>query len=191
MAIISAQVDAEMRRELERLAERDDRSISSMCAERSPTNSSAPRKPRGAGNAASVTSLLCVFGMTRRPCIVCGTPSNGPRCRQHTRTKPGRSWSERQRRRATVQAHIAQHGQICPGYSRPPHYAEDLTAEHIYPRSIYGDNGPLAVLCLSCNSAKAPGPGGTSESWPKTLSHHPPTRPLPAPERGARLAIDK
>jgi len=96
-----------------------------------------------------------------RPCITCGTPTNGARCPAHTRAKPGRTWAERKRRRDAVQAHIATIGNLCPGYNRPPHPSDDLTADHLYPRAIHGDDGPLAVLCRACNARR--GQGGPSE----------------------------
>jgi hypothetical protein len=34
--------------------------------------------------------------------------------------KPGRTWAERKRRRDTIAAHLAAHGNICPGYERWP-----------------------------------------------------------------------
>jgi len=52
----------------------------------------------------------------------------------------------------------AKHGDVCPGYNRPPHPATDLTADHLLPRAQGGGPGsPLAVLCRSCNSARGAG----------------------------------
>lgn len=64
-------------------------------------------------------------------------------------------WSERLRRQATVRAHVRVYGWVCPGWSRPPHPARDLTADHVIPVHTGGDpRGVLAVLCRSCNGSK-------------------------------------
>jgi len=56
---------------------------------------------------------------------------------------------------AVVEAWVRTHGQWCPGYNRPGHYSEDLTAEHDEPwRNGQKEGGRLSVLCRSCNSAK-------------------------------------
>ena len=62
------------------------------------------------------------------------------------------------RRRATVLAWVAQHGWICPGYHRLPHPSKKLTADHVIPRVVVGEAGPLSVLCRSCNSKKRANP---------------------------------
>ena len=50
--------------------------------------------------------------------------------------------SSREARRRAVAAWRAAHGDVCPGYRRPPHALADG-----------GDPGqPLVVLCRSCNS---------------------------------------
>ena len=117
-----------------------------------------------------------------RPCIVCGEPTKGARCPRHQRAKPGRSYAERQRRRRVVAAHIATFGNICPGYNREPHEAGDLTADHLLPRVAHGDDGPLAVLCRSCNARKGMGGAVGVEDAGK---HAPPLAP-PTPESFAR-----
>ena len=67
-------------------------------------------------------------------------------------------WGERQRRAAVVKAWRAEHGDLCPGYRRPPHQASDLCADHILPVGMGGaEDGPLGVLCRSCNSSKRDG----------------------------------
>ena len=61
--------------------------------------------------------------------------------------------SSREARRQTVAAWRVTHGDVCPGYRRPPHPARDLTAQHAHALADGGDPGqPLAVLCRSCNS---------------------------------------
>lgn len=61
--------------------------------------------------------------------------------------------SSREARRQTVAAWRAAHGDVCPGYRRPPHPARDLTAQHAHALADGGDPGqPLVVLCRSCNS---------------------------------------
>lgn len=70
-----------------------------------------------------------------------------------TPTKRTRDWREYNRRRKAVADWRARHGNICPGYRRPPHPATDLTAEHINPVADNLDGqGKLSVLCRSCNS---------------------------------------
>nr|WP_062336168.1 hypothetical protein [Herbidospora sakaeratensis] len=51
--------------------------------------------------------------------------------------------------------HVEQFGAVCPGWERPSHPADDLTADHILPPGRGGaENGPLRVLCRTCNSAR-------------------------------------
>lgn len=62
---------------------------------------------------------------------------------------------ERNRRSDTVAAWVAMHGWVCPGWQRPPHPSDDLSADHIIARRLGGpQDGPLNVLCRQCNSAK-------------------------------------
>lgn len=101
-----------------------------------------------------------------RPCIDCGELTARYRCGVHghsasvntTRRKRAKrpyTSTEQQRRKATVDAHRALHGDWCPGWRRAPHDATDLTADHIQPVAAGGmENGPLAVLCRRCNGAK-------------------------------------
>lgn len=109
--------------------------------------------------------------MTRaklRVCAVPGCPSMqaAPRCPAHRRerdahqratvpTKTTRTHTERLRRTAVVDTWRTQHGNWCPGYGVSPHRADRLTADHITPISRGGaPDGPLAVLCISCNARK-------------------------------------
>lgn len=73
--------------------------------------------------------------------------------RRTTPTKVGLTYAERKRRAAVIAAWRSAHGDLCPGYKRPPHPANNLTAEHLTPVGDGGDqSGPLSVLCRSCNS---------------------------------------
>ena len=87
-----------------------------------------------------------------RACSVCGrsVPSGEP----HSHQKQPSS-SERKRMRAAVRNWRALYGDLCPGYQRPPHPAEDLQADHVVPRSRGGLGGSLQVLCGLCNRQKS------------------------------------
>lgn len=104
-------------------------------------------------------------------CTVPGCPRIQPetRCAEHRRTedqyrkattptKNTRTHSERMRRKHAVDTHRALHGEHCPGHGRPPHTLTPtdggLTADHITPASHGGANGPLQILCRSCNGRK-------------------------------------
>ncbi|MFE5790616.1 HNH endonuclease [Rhodococcus erythropolis] len=91
-----------------------------------------------------------------------------PECRQHraqrdahqwatTPTKTTRTAAEQKRRATAVTEHRAREGNWCPGYeNRQPHPATDLTADHITAIANGGaPDGPLQVLCRSCNSARS------------------------------------
>ena len=62
------------------------------------------------------------------------------------------------------------YGDWCPGdETHEAHPSGDLTADHIYPRSDYGDNGPLRVLCRAANSRRGRGAVSLEEHnapWP-------------------------
>ncbi|WP_280695448.1 HNH endonuclease signature motif containing protein [Kitasatospora sp. GP82] len=57
---------------------------------------------------------------------------------------------------AVLAKHRAQYGGWCPGYGVPAHPAEDLTADHVLPKSRGGGDQRenLTPLCRSCNSRK-------------------------------------
>lgn len=107
--------------------------------------------------------------MPLRPCLTCGALSPGPRCPTHTRitererTQSKRvrrpyTHSERVRRAAVVAEHRATQGDVCPGWRRLPHPAQDLTADHPHAVGAGGhEQQSLTVLCRSCNSAKGAG----------------------------------
>lgn len=112
--------------------------------------------------------------MPLRPCLDCGQVSQGSRCtpcadvkrrasngryRPHRERRPDYNSAERGRRAATVQAWRQAYGELCPGWKRPPHLADParnpLTADHLTPvRAGASEQGPLGVLCRSCNSSK-------------------------------------
>jgi hypothetical protein len=102
--------------------------------------------------------------MPKRPCLDCGALSDQARCPAHRRVplqrkrqrRPRISQVEERRRAAVVRAHRAEHGDWCPGWRREPHPAVDLTADHVVGVGAGGsEHGLLAVLCRSCNGAKA------------------------------------
>ena len=56
------------------------------------------------------------------------------------------------RRRQTVQEWREAHGDWCPQCGR---YGVELTADHVVPVGAGGsEDGPLRVLCRSCNSSR-------------------------------------
>jgi hypothetical protein len=66
---------------------------------------------------------------------------------------------DRRLRAQAVQAWIAAHGYVCPGYRRPAHPADPernpLTADHVTAVAAGGHPlGPYGVLCRACNGAK-------------------------------------
>lgn len=77
-------------------------------------------------------------------------------CPRHRRVSPTtrRSAGERKRRAQAVADWIAIHGWVCPGWHCPPHESRDLTADHMTPVAWGGGDGPLRVLCRSCNSRR-------------------------------------
>lgn len=104
--------------------------------------------------------------MALRPCLDCGTLTPAARCpactrpRERARTQAKRqrrpyTSAERARRADAVAAWRTRHGDLCPGWQRPPHPAADLTADHIDPVGAGGpEHGALTVLCRSCNSRR-------------------------------------
>lgn len=109
-----------------------------------------------------------------RPCLglphhPCGKLSSNSRCadcaRIRERARPQRPTNltrtsgEQARRKATVDAWIATHGYVCPGFQREAHGVQHpniLTADHITAIATGGRaGGPLQVLCRVCNGRKA------------------------------------
>ena len=94
-------------------------------------------------------------------CYVCEAVSDQRKCPAHrikkkdTRRKKSVSYAQRMYRKKAVDNHRAQYGNLCVGYRRQPHYATDLTADHIIATGIGGDEfGKLQIYCRSCNSSK-------------------------------------
>lgn len=111
--------------------------------------------------------------MPLKLCLDCGKLSKGARCppcadvkrrasnariRPHSQRRPDYTSAERARRAKAVAAHRAMYGELCPGWMRPAHMAgpsNPLTADHVHEvRHGGSEQGPLGVLCRSCNSGK-------------------------------------
>lgn len=104
--------------------------------------------------------------MVRKPCIDCGTPSEGTRCTEcqrpvdrvklrSKRVRRPQVSGETERRARVVAAYRREHGNVCPGWNREPHESGDLTADHPHAVGAGGsERQPLTVLCRSCNGAK-------------------------------------
>ena len=100
-----------------------------------------------------------------RPCIEPGCPNltQRTRCATHeayrrqrrgSPTERGYDAAYQRRRRDLLQLWVSEHGWVCPGYDVRPHPSRDLTADHVIPMAQGGKDGPLAVLCRSCNSRR-------------------------------------
>jgi 5-methylcytosine-specific restriction protein A len=107
-----------------------------------------------------------------RLCAGCGKiipagsrSSSGYKCepcrKEYERNKSRRrrrTPTERARRQALISRHVAEFGNVCPGYECPPHPASDLTADHLLPVARGGnEESELRVLCRSCNSSRGAG----------------------------------
>lgn len=96
--------------------------------------------------------------MPLKPCLGCGrlgSNSRCPECAKRKRAQRPYTWTERQRRAQAVEAWVQVYGYLCPGWRRDAHESTDLTADHITPVAAGGrEDGPLAILCRACNSAK-------------------------------------
>lgn len=105
--------------------------------------------------------------MAPRPCLTCGTPTDGSRCPPHqprpeARRIGGNPYDRRHRRlaEAAITSWVARNGWVCPGYRCPPHPVEPggLQGEHIIPRSVRPDLAYVpsnyGVLCQPCNGRK-------------------------------------
>lgn len=99
---------------------------------------------------------------------MCGTPSDGSRCRAHqlrpqSRVLHGSPYTRlhEKLKRQTVTAWVLRYGWVCPGYQIPPHAVRPggLEGEHIIPRSVRPDLtyvlSNYSVLCRSCNARKS------------------------------------
>ncbi len=85
--------------------------------------------------------------MTRRPCLICGTLTNGSRCPTHALRRNGstRAW------RATRADVLYRDQHRCQQCGAPAGHAH-----HVVPVSRGGtdDLSNLAALCADCNLAK-------------------------------------
>lgn len=93
--------------------------------------------------------------MPKRPCLDCGTPTNGSRCPTHHRP---RNTTDEHRRRQLLTAWRQHHGDWCPGaadLNHPPHPSTDLTVDHIVHQAHGGTlTDGWRILCRSANSAR-------------------------------------
>lgn len=92
-----------------------------------------------------------------RLCLTCGAPATASRCALCTGARKAARNAEAPRAKATVDAWIAAHGQVCPGDDEhPPHESHDLTAEHTQARGgrTHWPDAPLIVLCRAANSRR-------------------------------------
>lgn len=93
-----------------------------------------------------------------------GRCSDCNRQRETTRTRGKRARrpytnTERAEREAIVATWRAEHGDWCPGWGRPAHPSQDLTADHVVAVAAGGDeHGPMSVLCRTCNGRKGTQP---------------------------------
>lgn len=103
--------------------------------------------------------------MPRRPCLDCGRPSTGTRCRFHAaireRAHHNPQYSDPRYvalRRDVLSAWRDEHGNVCPGDDHhASHPAMDLTLDHLVPLVHGGsllDTSNMRVLCRSANSAR-------------------------------------
>jgi 5-methylcytosine-specific restriction enzyme A len=97
----------------------------------------------------------------RRPCLVCGRPTNGSRCPEHTIERP--DWRRRgydaeydRNRRALLAVSTR-----CAVCGLPSMLNDPLTADHIVPRSEGGGNeqSNLRAVHRSCNQRRGKGGG--------------------------------
>lgn len=99
--------------------------------------------------------------MPKRPCLRCSRPTTRAYCGACVPNPAprNRSHAEADRRRAAVQAHVAEFGWRCLGDAdHEAHATTDLTADHVVPRVEGGENGPLVVRCRSSNSRRGDAP---------------------------------
>jgi 5-methylcytosine-specific restriction endonuclease McrA len=75
-----------------------------------------------------------------KPCVICGDLSRGPRCARHQLTRPSatqRDLGSKWQRVAKAQVKRTPWCQClgCSLHSGPCHAEQDLTADHVVPRS--------------------------------------------------------
>ena len=88
-------------------------------------------------------------------CPVCGSVTSASgRCAGCRAALRARRKADEQRSAELVQEHRLTRGNVCPGWGRPPHRSDDLTASH---RGSVADGAQGVfdgVLCRSCNSTR-------------------------------------
>jgi 5-methylcytosine-specific restriction protein A len=81
-------------------------------------------------------------------------------CPVHVPSRRGRSGAQQRKRAAVVAAHRSDYGEVCPGWGVPPHLVvppNRLSADHVVARSLGGEHGVLAALCIECNARRGQG----------------------------------
>jgi 5-methylcytosine-specific restriction protein A len=95
---------------------------------------------------------LVTTGASR--CPECARATQAPRTQAKRQRRPYTA-GEQKRRARVVAAWRATYGDWCPGWQRPAHRSNDLTADHVTPVGAGGpEAGPLVVLCRRCNGSK-------------------------------------
>ena len=98
-----------------------------------------------------------------RPCLVCRTPTTGPRCPDHARDHDRArrevydSPAYRKLRARVIGSWLRERGPWCPGYDVPAHVSHRLTLDHVIPLEHGGaplDVRNAGVLCRACNARK-------------------------------------
>jgi hypothetical protein len=88
------------------------------------------------------------------PCLRCHTLGPCEHRGEARRLRRSTRWTTEAK--ATVEAWVAKHGWLCPGWQRPAHRVGvgDLQCDHADALAVHGDTGRRAVLCLKCNASK-------------------------------------
>ena len=96
-----------------------------------------------------------------KPCLVCGTPSPAPRCRDHKvadkrpsrANRPATGAQKARLRRST----LARDSWTCRGCGMVDRSGRSLQADHIIPLDLGGTNDleNMQVLCIGCHSVKS------------------------------------
>lgn len=96
--------------------------------------------------------------MTLRPCLVCGEPSAGPRCAEHTVTDTRVRKAKGQAAHDPVWRKLSTKARKQQPWCQDCGAREDLTADHVIPKSLAPELvhaiENLIVRCRSCNSRR-------------------------------------